>query len=89
MWRSWRRTGPAGGRGLARRGRPRAVLPRRGLRRAGERHHHAAPDPDRAVAEFLRTTYEAAAGLGNWDRSALEDDPLRWHRANTPGGRHS
>lgn len=38
----------------------------------------AAPDPDRAVAEFLRTTYEAAADLGRWDRSALEDDPLRW-----------
>ena len=40
----------------------------------------AAPDPDRAVAEFLRTTYEAAADLGHWDRSTLEDDPLRWHR---------
>lgn len=38
----------------------------------------AAPDPDRAVAEFLRTTYGAAADLGRWDRSALEDDPLRW-----------
>nr|WP_238589960.1 DUF5996 family protein [Pseudonocardia sp. AL041005-10] len=38
----------------------------------------AAPDPDRAVAEFLRTTYAAAADLGRWDRSALEDDPLRW-----------
>ncbi|TYP89021.1 DUF5996 family protein [Blastococcus xanthinilyticus] len=41
----------------------------------------AAPDPDRAVAEFLSTTYEAAAQLGRWDRAALEDDPLRWHPA--------
>lgn len=37
-----------------------------------------APDPDRAVSEFLRTSYEAAAELANWDREALEDDPLRW-----------
>jgi hypothetical protein len=34
-------------------------------------------DPDRAVAEFLRTTYEAAANLGQWDRDALEDNPFR------------
>jgi hypothetical protein len=38
----------------------------------------AAPDPDRAVAEFLHATYAAAADRGNWDRAALEDDPLRW-----------
>ncbi|GHH38793.1 DUF5996 family protein [Lentzea cavernae] len=44
----------------------------------------SASDPDRAVAEFLRTTYEAAAVRGNWDRSALEDDPLRWHGVSTP-----
>jgi hypothetical protein len=25
----------------------------------------------------LQTTYEAAAELGGWDRSALEDDPHR------------
>jgi hypothetical protein len=36
-----------------------------------------ADDPDRAVARFLQTTYEAAAELGGWDRSALEDDPNR------------
>ena len=36
-----------------------------------------ADDPDRAVARFLQTTYEAAAELGGWDRSALEDDPHR------------
>ena len=36
-----------------------------------------ADDPDRTVARFLQTTYEAAAGLGGWDRGALEDDPNR------------
>lgn len=42
-----------------------------------------APDPDRALSEFLHTTYEAAAELGGWDRAALEDDPGRW--AHTRG----
>jgi hypothetical protein len=36
-----------------------------------------ADDPDRAVARFLQTTYEAAAELGGWDRTVLEDDPDR------------
>jgi hypothetical protein len=31
-----------------------------------------AADPDDAVLEFLESTYEAAAGLGGWDRQALE-----------------
>lgn len=31
-----------------------------------------AADPDAAVLVFQRSTYEAAAGLGGWDRSALE-----------------
>jgi hypothetical protein len=31
-----------------------------------------APDPDGALMEFLQSTYEAAAGLGGWDRAALE-----------------
>ena len=31
-----------------------------------------APDPDRALLDFLRSTYEAAADLGRWDRAALE-----------------
>ena len=44
------------------------------------------PDPDRAVAEFLHTTYEAAADHGQWDRSALEDDPFRWHGTSAPRG---
>jgi len=29
-------------------------------------------DPDRDLIAFLRTTYEAAADLGEWDRTALE-----------------
>jgi Family of unknown function (DUF5996) len=36
-----------------------------------------ADDPDRAVARFLQTTYEAAAELGGWNRNALEEDPNR------------
>ena len=31
-----------------------------------------APDPDEALLAFLQSTYEAAATLGAWDRSALE-----------------
>ncbi len=38
----------------------------------------AAADPDEALAEFLHTTYQAAAERGRWDRAALEDDPHRW-----------
>jgi hypothetical protein len=37
-----------------------------------------APSPDRALLEFLQTTYEAAANLADWDRDSLEDDPTRW-----------
>ncbi len=29
-------------------------------------------DPDRAVLEFLQSTYEAAAIAAKWDRDALE-----------------
>lgn len=36
-----------------------------------------ADDPDRAVARFLQSTYEAAAELGSWDRGVLEEDPNR------------
>jgi hypothetical protein len=32
---------------------------------------HAA-SPDESIVDFLRTTYEAAANLANWDRRALE-----------------
>ncbi|PXY30515.1 DUF5996 family protein [Prauserella flavalba] len=38
-----------------------------------------APDPHRALTEFLHTTYEAAAEHGGWDRANLEDDPARWN----------
>jgi Family of unknown function (DUF5996) len=31
-----------------------------------------AADPDAMLLTFLRSTYEAAASLGNWDRAALE-----------------
>lgn len=34
-----------------------------------------APDPQAALAEFLQSTYEAAADLANWDRAALECAP--------------
>jgi hypothetical protein len=36
-----------------------------------------ADDPDHVLGRFLQTTYEAAAELGSWDRTALEDDPHR------------
>jgi hypothetical protein len=31
-----------------------------------------AVSPKAALMEFLQTTYDAAAELGNWDRKALE-----------------
>ena len=31
-----------------------------------------AADPERALMEFLMSTYEAAASLGKWDRAALD-----------------
>lgn len=37
-----------------------------------------AADPDRALMEFLQSTYAAAADHGRWDRAELEDDPARW-----------
>jgi hypothetical protein len=40
------------------------VLPYEDVRQAGS--------PDGALLEFLQTSYEAAAGLGAWDRPALE-----------------
>jgi hypothetical protein len=36
-----------------------------------------ADDPDRALMEFLQSTYEAAAEYGGWDREALEIRPER------------
>ncbi|MEP6956744.1 MAG: DUF5996 family protein, partial [Chthoniobacterales bacterium] len=40
----------------------------------------AAANPDEMLLEFLQSTYEAAATLGKWDRTALEP-PKGW-----PGG---
>ncbi|NAZ86103.1 DUF5996 family protein [Kineococcus indalonis] len=37
-----------------------------------------AADPDRALMDFLQSTYAAAAEHGRWDRAALEQDPARW-----------
>jgi uncharacterized protein DUF5996 len=37
-----------------------------------------AADAERAVSQFLHTSYEAAAERGNWDRELLEDDPHCW-----------
>jgi len=37
----------------------------------------SAPDPDRAVREFLQSTYDAAADLAKWDRKSLER-PKDW-----------
>jgi hypothetical protein len=34
-----------------------------------------ADEPDRALMEFLQSTYEAGARLAHWDRAALERDP--------------
>ncbi len=34
----------------------------------------SSPDPEGMLMQFLKTTYEAAANTGNWDREALECD---------------
>ncbi|MCL6679382.1 DUF5996 family protein [Sphingomonas sp. RG327] len=36
----------------------------------------AADDPDRMLAEFLHSTYDAAANLAKWDRAAFEREPV-------------
>lgn len=33
-----------------------------------------APDPEKALLQFMKTTYEAAANTANWDRKSLECD---------------
>lgn len=37
-----------------------------------------APDPDALLLEFLQSTYEAAAGLGQWDRAGLDRPCRQW-----------
>jgi hypothetical protein len=36
----------------------------------------AAADPARMLTEFFRSAYEAGANLANWDRPALEREPV-------------
>jgi hypothetical protein len=36
----------------------------------------ASADPERMLGEFLQSTYDAAADLARWDRSALERKPV-------------
>jgi uncharacterized protein DUF5996 len=36
----------------------------------------SASDPQRMLAEFLRSAYETAANLAQWDRAALEREPV-------------
>ena len=45
------------------------LLPYEAVRRA--------PDPDATLLEFLQTTYEAAADLGDWDRATLDYSPVQ------------
>jgi hypothetical protein len=53
------------------------ILPYESVRRA--------PDPDRMLAEFFRSTYEAGADLAHWDRAELEHDvPAPGHAAVQP-----
>ncbi|HYP67477.1 MAG TPA: DUF5996 family protein [Thiobacillaceae bacterium] len=44
-----------------------------------------AKSPDDTLLAFLQTTYEAAANLGKWERTALERDPA-WSPASSGGG---
>ena len=45
------------------------VLPYDNVRQSG--------DPDATLLSFLQSTYDAAADLGKWDRTALERAPIR------------
>ena len=36
----------------------------------------SAAEPGRTLAEFLRSAYETAANLAQWDRAALEREPV-------------
>jgi hypothetical protein len=40
-------------------------------------HVRRAEDPEQTLLSFLQATYVAAADRGHWDRTALEDDPVR------------
>ena len=43
-----------------------------------------AADPDAAVLEFLRSTYEAGADLAGWDRAILEPMVIPGRRPSRP-----
>ncbi|CAM3325755.1 DUF5996 domain-containing protein [Paracoccus nototheniae] len=45
---------------------------------------HSSADPDAALMDFLISTYEAAADLGNWDRDLLECDHGHPRRVRAP-----
>jgi hypothetical protein len=36
----------------------------------------SSPDPDRVLSEFFQSSYDAGATLANWDRAALEREPV-------------
>jgi hypothetical protein len=40
--------------------------------------------PDNLLLDFLQTTYERAADLGNWDRDSLEAPPIPIHLSGEP-----
>lgn len=44
-----------------------------------------AADPDRALMQFLQSTYAAAAENGEWDHTVLTADPQRWARQQNSG----
>lgn len=37
-------------------------------------------DPEKTLMQFLQSTYEAAAKVGNWDREALEFNFLSFEK---------
>ena len=47
----------------------------------------SAADPDAALMDFLESTYEAAAELGEWDRDLLECGPGRKRGVRSPDAR--
>jgi hypothetical protein len=45
-----------------------------------------APSPEEKLMTFLESSYEAAANLGHWDRSALERAPVESYVRVKEGG---
>jgi hypothetical protein len=42
--------------------------------------------PDETLLQFMQSTYEAAADLGDWDRASLECQPTMYGRDGAPDG---